>query len=75
MPLQTVCVRHGLPNMTDAETDEHTLEWCSRINESCEAYLTPAKLNGRWMVRVSIGSLLTERRDIEALWQLMQEAV
>lgn len=75
VPLQTVCVRHGLPTMTEAEIDEHTLEWCSRINESGEAYVTPAKLNGRWMVRVSIGSLLTERKDVEALWQLMQEAV
>ena len=75
VPLQTVCVRHQLPNMTEAEMDEHTLEWCSRINDSGEAYLTPAKLNGRWMVRVSIGSFLTERKDVEALWQLMQEAV
>ncbi len=75
VPLQTVCVRHSLPNMTETEMDEHTLEWCSRINESGEAYLTPAKLGGRWMMRVSIGSLLTERKDVEALWQLMQEAV
>jgi aromatic-L-amino-acid decarboxylase len=75
VPLQTVCVRHALPNMTDTEIDEHTLEWCNRINESGEAYLTPAKLHGHWMVRVSIGSLLTERKDVEALWQLMQEAV
>jgi aromatic-L-amino-acid/L-tryptophan decarboxylase len=73
--LQTVCVRHRLPNMTDTEMDEHTLEWCSRINDSGQAYLTPAKLNGCWMVRVSIGSLLTERSDVEALWQLMQETV
>lgn len=75
VPLQTVCVRHALPKMTEQEIDKHTLEWCSRINESGEAYLTPAKLNGQWMVRVSIGSLLTDRRDVEALWQLMQEAV
>ena len=32
----------------------------------------PAILDGRWMVRVSIGSLTTERRHVEALWELMQ---
>lgn len=36
------------------------------------AYLTPAILDGRWMVRVSIGSLTTEREHIESLWELMQ---
>jgi len=29
-------------------------------------------LDGRWMVRVSIGSLPTEREHVEALWALMR---
>ena len=36
------------------------------------AYLTPAILDGQWMVRVSIGALLTEREHVEALWRLMR---
>jgi aromatic-L-amino-acid/L-tryptophan decarboxylase len=43
-----------------------------RINSSGAAYLTPAMLDGRWMVRASIGSLSTERSDIEALWELIR---
>ena len=50
----------------------HTQAWCDRINRSGEAYLTPAILDGRWMVRVSIGALLTERGHVEALWELMR---
>jgi aromatic-L-amino-acid/L-tryptophan decarboxylase len=53
--------------------DKWTLEWVAAINNSGAAYLTPAKLKGRWMVRVSVGSLLTEREDVEVLWQLMRD--
>ena len=45
-----------------------------RVNRSGKAYLTPAMLDGRWMVRVSIGAEHTERDHVEALWVLMQDA-
>ena len=75
-PLQTVCVRHEPPGLSGETLDAHTLAWVRRINESGEAYLTPAILDGRWMVRVSIGAESTERVHVERLWALMrQEAV
>ena len=43
------------------------------MNASGLAHVTPAMLDGRWMVRVSIGAELTEWGDVEALWELMQE--
>ena len=52
---------------------EHTRGWVERINRSGAAYLTPATLDGRWMVRVSIGSLPTEREDVEALWRRLRD--
>jgi aromatic-L-amino-acid decarboxylase len=42
------------------------------VNASGGAYLTPAVLDGRWMVRVSIAGLNTERRHVEELWGLMR---
>ncbi len=73
VPLQTLCVRYE-PAGLDAEAlDLHTLAWADRINRSGEAYLTPAILEGRWMVRVSIGALLTEREHVEGLWRLMRK--
>ena len=42
------------------------------MNRSGEAYVTPAILDGRWMVRVSIGALPTEHEHVEALWALLQ---
>ncbi len=74
VPLQTVCVRHEPPGLDGDALDRHTLAWARRINESGEAYLTPAMLEGRWMVRVSFGVETTEHRHVEALWSLMQSA-
>jgi aromatic-L-amino-acid/L-tryptophan decarboxylase len=72
VPLQTVCVRHEPPDVEGEALDKHTLDWVERVNNSGEAYLTPSILDGRWMVRVSIGSLNTERQHVEALWELMR---
>jgi aromatic-L-amino-acid decarboxylase len=70
--LQTVCVRHVPPGMSDDALDAHTQRWCGEINRSGAAYLTPAILDGRWMVRISIGSALTEREHVAALWDEMR---
>jgi aromatic-L-amino-acid/L-tryptophan decarboxylase len=72
VPLQTVCVRHEPPDLAGEALDRHTLAWAERINRSGAAYLTPAMLDGRWMVRTSIGALPTEREHVEALWALMR---
>ena len=52
--------------------DRHTQAWCDRVNRSGAAYLTPAILDGRWMVRVSVGAEQTERRHVETLWHTMR---
>ena len=71
--LQTVCLRHEPPGLTGEALDRHTLDWAERVNRSGRAYLTPAVLDGRWMVRVSIGALATEREHVAALWELLKE--
>jgi len=72
VPLQTVCIRHEPPGLAGDNLDEHTLGWTDRVNRSGGAYLTPAILDDRWMVRVSVGAELTERPHVEALWSLIQ---
>jgi aromatic-L-amino-acid/L-tryptophan decarboxylase len=72
VPLQTVCVVHEPPGLTGEALDAHTQAWAERVNRSGAAYLTPAVLGGRWMVRVSIGAEQTERADVEAVWDAMQ---
>jgi aromatic-L-amino-acid decarboxylase len=73
VPLQTVCVRHQPPGLEGEALDRHTLAWVERLNRSGAAYLTPAVLEGRWMVRVSIGAEPTEREHVEAVWRRMRQ--
>ena len=72
VPLQTICVRHEPPGLEGEALDKHTLAWVERVNNSGGAYLGPATLDGRWMVRVSIGAIPTEHQHVEALWALMR---
>jgi aromatic-L-amino-acid decarboxylase len=73
VPLQTVCVRHEPPGLGGEALDRHTRAWAERVNRSGAAYLTPAVLEGRWMVRVSVGAEATEREHVEALWKLLRQ--
>jgi aromatic-L-amino-acid/L-tryptophan decarboxylase len=77
--LQTVCLRHepaGLDPVSDGEAlDAHTLRWAGAVNDGGRAFVTPAVLDARWMVRVSVGAEATERADVEELWALLKEVV
>lgn len=70
--LQTLCVRHEPGGLTGEALDAYTQGWADRLNRSGAAYLTPAILDGRWMVRISIGAVPTEREHVAALWEAMQ---
>ncbi len=73
--LQTVCIRHEPPGLDHEEVDAHTLKWVNSINNSGAAFMSSAVLDGRWMVRVSIGVEATERHHLEALVGLLRAAV
>ncbi len=72
VPLQTLCVRHEPPGLEGEALDRYTQAWADALNRSGEAYVTPATLDGRWMVRISIGALLTERAHVAELWDAMR---
>ena len=74
VPLQTICVIHMPPGLASDALDAHTRAWAERVNASGTAYLTPALLGERWVVRVSVGNLATERADVEAAWAAMRAA-
>lgn len=78
--LQTVCIRHvprdsAGQRLAGAALDAHTLGWLGRINASGAAFLSPSLLDGRWMVRVSIGVEDTTRDHVAQLWALLQRSV
>jgi aromatic-L-amino-acid decarboxylase len=69
--LQTLCVIHRPPSVPATELDDYTQAWCESINASGKAMLTPAVVDGQWIVRISIGVIATERHHVEQLWQTM----
>jgi len=71
--LQTVCIRHQPAGLEGEALDRHTLARVGDINRSGAAFMSPATLDGRWMVRVSIGVEATTREHLEALWKLIRE--
>ncbi|MNP45841.1 L-2,4-diaminobutyrate decarboxylase [compost metagenome] len=73
--LQTLCIRHRGDGLEGEALDAHTRRWADRLNASGVAYVTPATLNGRWMVRVSVGALPTEREHVAELWRNLQNVV
>ena len=73
--LQTVCLRHEPPGLAGDQLDRHTHAWLAKVHATGRAWLTPAQVDERWLVRVSIGALATEREHVAALWQTLQTAV
>ncbi len=72
--LQTVCIRHLPLGFDEAALTAHNLGIARRINDSGRAYLTPSIVDGKQILRVSIGAERTERRHVEALWADLQAA-
>ena len=46
-----------------------------RINASGRAYLTQTKLNGRTVMRIGLGNVLTTEQHLRNVWEMIQKAV
>ena len=71
--LQTLVLRHEPPGLAGEALDSHTRALADGINQSGDAYLTPAVIDGRWAIRVSLGGANTEQEHLEALWRLLRK--
>jgi aromatic-L-amino-acid decarboxylase len=65
--LNLVCLRHR-------DGDDATQRVLDAVNATGRAYLTHTRLDGRLVIRVSIGQTRTERRHVEALWEELRNA-
>ena len=71
--LQTLVLRHEPARLVAAALDAHTQSWVKAVNDSGEAYLTPALIDGRWAARVSFGAAATGHEHAVDLWRLMRK--
>lgn len=72
--LQTVCLRHAPPGIDEPALSARNLAIARRINDAGRAYLTPSLLDGKQILRVSIGAERTEHEHVAALWAALQAA-
>lgn len=63
--LNLVCLRH-------VDGDDATQRVIDGVNASGRAYVTHTRLDDRLVLRVSIGQTWTQRRHVEALWELIR---
>jgi aromatic-L-amino-acid decarboxylase len=67
VPLNLVCFRHRAG-------DEVNRSVLDRVNGSGQLFLTHTRLDGRLVLRMSIGAARTERRHVERAWAAIREA-
>ena len=68
-----VCLRHDAPGGLEA-SNAHNARILDRVNASGEVFLSHTMLRGRYVLRVAIGNLRTERKHLERAWALLREA-
>jgi aromatic-L-amino-acid decarboxylase len=69
-----VCFRYAPGMMDPVEADECNRRILERVNESGRVYLSHTKLNDRFVLRLAIGNLRTERSHVAEAWRLLTEA-
>jgi aromatic-L-amino-acid decarboxylase len=72
-PFSVVCFRHDAPGSLEA-SNAHNARILDRVNASGEVFLSHTVLRGRYVLRVAVGNLRTERRHLERAWALLCEA-
>jgi len=69
-----VCFRCSPPGMSDADADALNERILSRVNASGTTYLSHTKLDGRFVLRLAVGNIRTERSHVAEAWRLLIEA-
>lgn len=73
VPFALVCFRAKRDGLSDEELNTLNERIMNDINASGEAYLSHTKLNGKFTLRLSVGSIRVEERHIEKVWKLLND--
>ncbi|CAN5352316.1 pyridoxal-dependent decarboxylase [soil metagenome] len=69
VPFALVCFRACPSGFTDLNTVNERI--MNDINASGDAYLSHTKLNGKFTMRLSVGSIRVEERHLKKIWDLL----
>jgi aromatic-L-amino-acid decarboxylase len=68
----TICLRLRLGG--DASQDALNERLLNAVNASGRIFISHAVLGGRYALRVALGNIRTDRREIETVWRLLRES-
>jgi aromatic-L-amino-acid decarboxylase len=74
VPFSLVCFRYAPAGTGEVERTALNEAILDRVNASGKVYLSHTKLGDRYVLRLAIGNLRTERRHVAEAWRLLQEA-
>jgi aromatic-L-amino-acid decarboxylase len=74
-PLSLVCFRYAPEGTSEAEREAVNARVMHDVNATGEAFLSHTKLGDRYVLRLAIGNVRTERRHVERAWELLRAAV
>jgi aromatic-L-amino-acid decarboxylase len=70
----TVCFRAAPKGLDSAALDELNERLLTDVNRNGAVFLSPTRLNGHLVLRLTVGNLRTQREHVEAAWRLLREA-
>ncbi|HEX7357154.1 MAG TPA: pyridoxal-dependent decarboxylase [Ignavibacteriaceae bacterium] len=73
VPFSTVCFRYHPDNKSETELNQLNEKLLEKINASEKLFLSHTKLNGKFTIRLTIGSIRHERRHIVEAWELIKD--
>jgi aromatic-L-amino-acid/L-tryptophan decarboxylase len=74
VPFSLVCFRYAPRGLSPDAADARNVQILEHVNASGRVYLSHTKLSGRYVLRLAIGNIRTERRHVAEAWGLLQEA-
>jgi aromatic-L-amino-acid decarboxylase len=73
-PFALVCFRHAPPELEPTQLDAHNERLMNAANATGEIFLSHTKLDGAFVLRLSIGNLRTSLADVATAWRVLRNA-
>jgi aromatic-L-amino-acid/L-tryptophan decarboxylase len=74
VPFSLVCFRYAPAGVSDADADAVNAHILSAVNGAGRVFLSHTRLHDRYVLRLAIGNILTQREHTDLAWTELQRA-